>query len=120
MMVSTSTDIPDDATYEEALEVVEERLYNGARVTGEWMGLKKVAQLRDEDRDRNIVSDAQSSHGDVIEDLKDRNPGVPPWAFRPQTEDPKKWTGIRASWAKNTEFDPDDWDDRGQLITKPE
>ncbi len=58
MMVSTSVDIPDDATYEEAIEVVEERLYNGTRVTGEWMGLKKVAQLRDEERDRAIVSDA--------------------------------------------------------------
>jgi hypothetical protein len=119
-MVTTSVDIPTDATYDEALEVVEERLYNGTRVTAEWMGLKKVAQIRDEERDRNLVTQSRSSHGDVIDDLKDRNPGVPPWAFRRQTEDKKRWTGMRPSWAKNTEYNPDDWNDRGQLVNKPD
>lgn len=118
-MVSTSVDIPTDATYDEALQIVEKQLYNGARVTPEWMGLKKVAQIRDEEYDRDLVTDSQSTHGDVIRDLKERNPGVPPWAFTPQTEDKKRWTGIRPSWAKETEYNPDDWDERGQLVNRP-
>lgn len=118
-MPPTSVEIPEDASYEEALEVIETKLYNGARITGEWHGLRKVADLRDEERGRDLVADAQSTHGDVIEDLKERNPGVPPWAFKPKTGDRKRWTGIQPEFARETEFDPDDWDDRGRLISKP-
>ena len=117
-MVSTSVDIPEDASYDEALEVVEGRLYNGARVTPEWAGLKRVAEIKDEDR--NLVTESQTTHAEIVEELKKRNPGVPPWAFEPRTSDAKKWTGIRAAWARNTEYDPDDWDDRGRLVSRPE
>ena len=43
-MPPTSVEVPDDATYEEALKIIEEKLYNGARITGEWHGLRKVAR----------------------------------------------------------------------------
>lgn len=117
-MVSTSVDIPDDASYEDALQIVEQRLYNGARVTAEWAGLKKVAEIKD--RDRDLVAESQTTHAEIVEELKERNPGVPPWAFEPRTSDPKKWNGIREEWARNTEFDPSDWDGRGRLVSKPE
>lgn len=116
-MPPTSVEIPDDATYEEALEIIEEKLYTGARITGEWHGLRKVAEIRD--RGRDLVTESQSTNGDVIEDLRERNPGVPPWAFEPKTSDRKRWTGIQPRFAKDTEFDPEDWDDRGQLVDRP-
>lgn len=117
-MPPTSVEIPDDATYEEALKIIEEKLYAGSRVTGEWHGLRKVAEIRD--RGRDLVAESQSTNGDVIEDLKERNPGVPPWAFEPKTSDKKEWTGMRESWARETEYDPDDWDDRGRQVSRPE
>ncbi len=119
-MPPTSVEIPDDASYDDALEVVEEKLYDGARITGEWHGLRKGAELRDEERDRDLVSDSRSTNGDVIADLRERNPGVPPWAFKPRTQDKKRWTGIQPQFARETEFDPDDWDERGQLVNRPE
>ena len=116
-MPPTSVEIPDDATYEEALEIIEEKLYNGARITGEWHGLRKVAEIRDQERD--LVTESQSTNGDVIDDLRERNPGVPPWAFEPKTSDRKRWTGIQPRFAKETEYDSDDWDERGQLVNRP-
>lgn len=117
-MPATSVEIPDDATYEEALEIIEAKLYNGSRLTGEWAGLKKVAEIRD--RGRDLVAESQSSNGDIIKDVRDRNPGVPPWAYEPKTRDKKRWTGMRKEWARETEYDPEDWDDRGQLVNRPE
>jgi hypothetical protein len=111
--------IPTDATYDEALELIEDELYNGARVTPEWASLHEAAELRDEARDRALVTDSRSTRNDVLEDLRERNPGVPPWAFQRRTKDKKEWTGMRKEWGKNTEFDPDDWDDRGQLVSRP-
>lgn len=110
-MPPTSVEIPDNADYEEALEIIEEKLY-----TGEWHGLRKVAEIRD--RERDLVTESQSTNGDVIEDLRERNPGVPPWAFEPKTRDKKRWTGMREEWARETEYDPEDWDDRGQLVNR--
>lgn len=118
-MPPTSVEIPEDASYEDALEIIEAKLYNGARITGEWHGLRKVAELRDEERSRDLVSQSQSTNGDIIEDLKERNPGVPPWAFKPKMQDKKKWTGIREEWARESEYNPDDWDDRGRLVNRP-
>lgn len=34
-MAPTSVDIPEDASYDDALDVVEAKLYNGSRITGE-------------------------------------------------------------------------------------
>jgi len=119
-MPPTSVEIPDDAGYEDALELLEAKLYDGARITGEWHGLRKVSVLRDEERDRDLVTDSQSTNGDVLDDLRERNPGVPPWAFQPKTQDKKRWTGIQPRFAKETEFDPDDWDERGRLVNRPE
>ena len=116
-MPPTSVEIPDDATYEEALEIIEEKLYNGVRITGEWHSLRKAAEIRD--RGRDLVTESQATNGDVIDDLRDRNPGVPPWAFDPKTSDRKRWTGIQPRFAKDTEFDPEDWDDRGTLVNRP-
>lgn len=118
-MPPTSVEIPDDASYEDALEIIETKLYNGARITGEWHSLRKVAELCDEERGRDLVTDSQSTNGDVIEDLQERNPGVPPWAFDPPTQDKKRWRGIQPEFAKETEFDSADWDERGRLVNRP-
>jgi hypothetical protein len=70
-MPPTSVEIPDDA-----LEILEAKLYDGTRITGEWHGLWKVAKLRDEERGRDLVSDSRSTNGDGIEELKER---IPSW-----------------------------------------
>ncbi len=41
------------------------------------------------------------------------------WSFTPQPEDTKQWTGIRPSWAQETEYNTDDWDERSQLVNRP-
>ncbi len=61
-MPPTSIEIPDDANYDDALEVVEEKLYDGARITGEWHGLRKVVELRHEALDRDLVT---NPHGQL-------------------------------------------------------
>lgn len=118
-MPLTSVEITDDASYDDALEVLKTKLSDGARITGKWHGLRKVADLRDDERGRDLVADSQSTNGDVLDDLRERNPDVPPWAFEPKTQDKKRWTGIQPRFARETAFDPMDWDEHGQLVNRP-
>jgi hypothetical protein len=69
-----------DGEYEGALQVIEDIIYQGARIDVDHVQVKRAAEIQD------IFT------SDVILDLKDRNPDLPDEAFRwPKEGEPNNW-----------------------------
>lgn len=92
----------EEQEYREKLAELEGSLYSGARVTVEWKQVNRAAAIAEKDAE------------EVIDDLKERNPGVPPWAYQSKLHTRREWNGMDADDAKHTEFDEDEWDERGR------
>lgn len=70
--------------YEGHLESLETLLYDGVHVDEEHPGVEKAANA------------AQVSPSDVIDDLRERNPQIPDYAYLPINEADRRWNGFTA------------------------
>lgn len=77
--------------FEGALEMLEENLYSGSHVFPEHGGVKKAAALSDIEPEG------------VIKQLKERNPGIPDYAFQSKMHSRRDWTGCDPEDAKKDE-----------------
>lgn len=77
--------------FDGALEMLEQQLYGGAHVDPKHPGVKRAAGL------------ASSQPEQVIQTLKDRNPGVPHHAFVQKLHTNKSWDGCTEEEAQSPE-----------------
>lgn len=73
--------------YEGHLESLEEQLYDGTHLDPGHPSVVAAAEV------------IGASPGDVVEDLKDRNPGIPDGAFMEMRATDVEWTGVQAEEA---------------------
>lgn len=77
-----------DDKFEGAIEMLEQQLYDGTHIFPEHGTVQKAAGL----------GEMEPNH--VIQKLKDRNPGIPDYAFKTQMHAEQQWTGCSEAEAK--------------------
>lgn len=74
--------------FEGAIEMLEQQLYEGTHIWPEHGTVKKAAGL------------GEGTPEQVIQKLKERNPGIPDYAFQPLAHAESRWHGCEAKEAK--------------------